>query len=766
MKIALALIVKGSDSEALALAQALKYTADYVDGIFITITQPNEKVEEVANLYKAHVSHFEWCNDFAAARNFNFSQVPQEFDYILWMDADDAFRGLENLKSTIEKQPADCYAFNYLYEFDEWKNPTIVHQKTMVVKNDGCVEWAGRLHEDFKKNRDVDTYFVKGIERLHFSNEERIGIAKERNLEVALAQVEEEPEDPRSYWNLGNSYKGLNRNEEALEAFEKFLKSSQSDDEKYIVRLRMAESYWSMGDKPKAIEHAQFAIGLKPEYPDAYHLLGSLYLETNQAERAVAMFTTGLLQKPPYYQIIVYNPRDYDYVPLMNLAKAYFNLSLPTMAMTCLQACLKIYPKDKDLKNTIKLMQGEVDHYEKVMKEIKKLKDLKGDKLKKALEKVPQEFQSHPAICNIRNVNFIKEESSGKDLVIYCGFTEEEWSPQTAQEKGIGGSEEAVIHLAKRFKSAGYNVTVYNSVGHQAQEFDGVTYKPFWAWNYRDKNDITILWRSPKACDYEINSRVFVDLHDVIPAGEFTPKRLEKIEKIFVKSQFHRSLFPNISDSKFAIIPNGIEYDKFIETEKDPLLVINTSSPDRSISAYIDIAQRVKQEVPEAKFVWAYGWGVFDSAHSTNGEIMKWKEEQIKKMEEAGIENLGRLSHGQIKDLYLKANVFLYPTEFAEIDCISFTKAVAAGAYPVCTDFAALGEKAIGFKAHSDRTREDWAKPYQFDFALQDEAKKETLAQEVIKALSNGGREVDREWAKQYDWELISTQWLKLFEKN
>src|SRR5688572_17854901 len=122
MRIALAMICKGSDSESLALAQALKHTADYVDGIFITITQPNEKVEEVCKLYNAQVSHFNWCNDFAAARNFNFSQVSKDFDYILWMDADDAYRGLEKLKDTIERHPADAYAVNYLYAFDEHKN--------------------------------------------------------------------------------------------------------------------------------------------------------------------------------------------------------------------------------------------------------------------------------------------------------------------------------------------------------------------------------------------------------------------------------------------------------------------------------------------------------------------------------------------------------------------------------------------------------------------------------------------------------------------
>lgn len=177
MKIGLALIVKGTDSEAELLDRCLNNLSLHVDGIFITSTykkgeQPNKKIDEVCEQYGAKVSYFEWVNDFAKARNFNFSQVPKEFDYILWTDADDMWRGIEKLKPTIEENPSvDAFGFWYMYDFDEHKQPVITHKKTMVVRNDGCVEWAGALHEDFKENRGLTTKFVEGIERMHFSTE-------------------------------------------------------------------------------------------------------------------------------------------------------------------------------------------------------------------------------------------------------------------------------------------------------------------------------------------------------------------------------------------------------------------------------------------------------------------------------------------------------------------------------------------------------------------------------------------------------------------
>jgi len=312
----------------------------------------------------------------------------------------------------------------------------------------------------------------------------------------------------------------------------------------------------------------------------------------------------------------------------------------------------------------------------------------------------------------------------------------------------------------------GYEVTVYNNCGHEAKVYDGVTYKPFWEWNYRDKQDVVILWRSPIMCDYEINAdKVFIDLHDVIKEGEFNEKRLSRIDKIFVKTDFHRSLFPNITDDMFAVIPNGIDPEPFKgEHKKDPYLIINTSSPDRSISAFIEGFKKVKEQVPEAKAKWAYGWGIFDIVHGNDQQVMKWKNDIEKQIEETdGLEALGRISHGEVAKLYNEATVFGYPTEFAEIHCISAVKAQAAGAIPVTTDFAALNETVQhGFKIHSDKNKDNWCPPYKHDFSLENNIDK--WVDTVVKTLK-GEYNVDinnmREWAVDtYDWDKIAKLWI------
>lgn len=769
------MIIKGDNKEAVLLDRCLENVSPFVDGIFITSTykkgeKPNKEVEKVVKKYNGNLSIFEWVNNFATARNFNFSQVTKDYDYILWCDADDVFRGLEKLKPTLEKHPEiDVAAFWYLYDFDEYKMPTVVHKKSQVVKNDGCVTWVGALHEDFKENRALTTQFIEGIDRMHLTTDERVRVAQMRNVEVSEQELNENPNDPRNYWNVGNSYLGAGMYDKAMESFEKFIKESQSHEEKYLARVRVAGILDASNKLEEAVENLWIAIGMKPDYPDAYLQIGQIFFKKNDLDMAEYYLLNGLVKKPPYHSIIVYNPRDYDYNPMMLLAKVYFNKNRPDLALPMLKGCLKIYPENKEVQALVTEMEVETKRLEEVLEFAKKLNELTDiDEIKEELDKVPKDLQSHPYISSIRNKHFIKTESSGKDLVYYCGQTMFDWNPDLFQTRGFGGSEEAVYNLSKEWAKAGWNVTVYNSCGTESMTRDGVTYRPFWEYNYRDKQDVTILWRAPRLADYELNStKVFVDLHDVIPDGEFTEKRLKKIDKVFVKTKFHRSLFPSIPDEKIEIVPNGQDFSKFVEMKKDPNLIINTSSPDRSMDVMVKIFKRVKELYPQAKMKWAYGWENYDNAHKNDSKKMAWKDEVNQGMIESGIENLGRLTQADVAKLYCEASVFAYPTEFAEIDCISVKKAQAGGAIPVVTDFGALDESTqFGTKIHSKKTKDNWAKDYQFAYGLEGEKEQEEFAQAVVEQLKNPSvnRKEMMEWTKKFSWNIISQKWLNLLK--
>jgi glycosyltransferase involved in cell wall biosynthesis len=408
------------------------------------------------------------------------------------------------------------------------------------------------------------------------------------------------------------------------------------------------------------------------------------------------------------------------------------------------------------------------------------------EKLKATMDCLPSVIARHPTIVSFRNARFVKETSSGRDLVISCGNTTHAWNPEMLNTKGkgfVGGSEEAVINLSRELTKLGWNVTVYNNCGNKpirdpvtCYEHNGVavnrivTYRPSWERNFHDKQDVVILWRWPKPLDMPINAaKVFVDLHDAVEADEFTPERLQRLTKILVKSHFHRSLFPDIPDSKIAIIPNGMDLallDSSSPIKKDPYLIINTSSADRSMDVLPKLFKEAKKRVPEARLQWAYGWDVYKAARYKDKEAIRWMKQTQKEMDEAGIETLGRLTQAEVGKLYQRAAVLAYPTEFAEIDCISVKKAQAAGCLPVVTDFGALAESApFGWKVHSTKTKDTWNRPGRFHFGLEDEHLQQEWVELCVEALRTGGLSehgdsaARREWSRQFEWKKIAAQW-------
>jgi hypothetical protein len=137
-----------------------------------------------------------------------------------------------------------------------------------------------------------------------------------------------------------------------------------------------------------------------------------------------------------------------------------------------------------------------------------------------------------------------------------------------------------------------------------------------------------------------------------------------------------------------------------------------------------------------------------------------------KEMDEAGIETLGRLTQAEVGKLYQRASILAYPTEFAEIDCISVRKAQAAGCLPVVTDFGALAESALfAWKVHSTKTKDSWRKPCQFHFGLEDEYLQQEWIELCVKALRTSVVFDDcdaaerKKWLRQFEWNEIAAKW-------
>jgi hypothetical protein len=345
-------------------------------------------------------------------------------------------------------------------------------------------------------------------------------------------------------------------------------------------------------------------------------------------------------------------------------------------------------------------------------------------------------------------------------IVFYCGNSIDEWSPKS-EAKGIGGSEEATINMARELAKLGNKVWVYNRCGDDEGEYDGVKYE-----NYEYFSDIEcdilIFWRQPKyIIDHKDNykaKQVFLWLHDTVPQEEILPIK-HFVNGIFVLSGFHASLYPALRD-KLIKTSNGINLDHFKQkVEKNPYKIVYGSSYDRGLKELLEMWPEIKAHEKEATLSVFYGMGAIQDE--------QFKDEIQYLLKQEGITELGRISHMQVAKEFLSAGVWCYPAWFPEINCITAYKAQAGGAIPVITPTAALQESVRwGLTTREPRDYKG-EMPWGTDMPskLMDKYIEITL-----KALDPKYQEIYRQEmmkdAERWSWSLVAKSWNILFREG
>lgn len=357
--------------------------------------------------------------------------------------------------------------------------------------------------------------------------------------------------------------------------------------------------------------------------------------------------------------------------------------------------------------------------------------------------------------------------TAGRELAFYCGHTDLAWGPDLDRAVGIGGSEEAVIHLSRALAGLGWQVTVYNNCGGRPLFDAGVLYRPHCEFDPRERRDAVVLWRGFKLLGIDINAdKVLVDLHDAGNPG-VRPWRLRHVDRVVVRSEFHRTYMPGIPDHQIAVIPNGLDLTDlaYVPDDKDPYLLVNTSDAERSMDVLPALFREVRRRVPQARLQWAYGWEFFEAHHRGDPREMAWAERIRGDMADAGIECLGRLNASAVAELYRRAAIYAYPTAFSETDCISVKKAQACGCVPVATAVGALNETVqSGIKIEPGNDPGLHAASGPRGRGIKDPAAQAAWVDAVVSLLQSPARRLElaqrgAQWARQWQWSTMAERW-------
>jgi len=197
----------------------------------------------------------------------------------------------------------------------------------------------------------------------------------------------------------------------------------------------------------------------------------------------------------------------------------------------------------------------------------------------------------------------------------------------------------------------------------------------------------------------------------------------------------------------------------FAKIKRDPYRLIYTSAQDRGLEILLKLFPQIKKEIPETTLHIFYGWQTWDSVYKDDLAQQEWKKNILEMQKQPGVTDYGRVTHEQIATEYLKSSIWVYPTEFTEISCITGMKAQAAGCVPVTTTVAALNE-----------TVQHGVKLDYEDIYTNKRAQKEWV-DSVVYLLKNQWKQIEiREemipWAKKkFSWDKVAENWHQEFLK-
>ncbi len=336
-KISLSMIVKNEEK---FLEGCLLSVKDVVDEIILVDTGSTDNTIEIAKKYGAKIFHFDWVNDFSAARNYALKNSSGK--WILYLDADerlspDSINYIKNLKNEVPDKAYECTITNI--ERVNGRPSTMLY--TRVFPNKPMIKFEGKIHEQIENSLIKNKIQVvkSGIRIIHHGydlNEDAKVKKAERNLKILQAEFNSNPSSYYAY-QLGQTYGILNLPDEAVKYFLIALKDPVLRNEYKSVAFRFIALVYA---EKNLFEQALTFINKSLKYDDKQPLalLGAagINLKMNNKDevlrlckKAVECNTEYLQNKRSSSQAILLDGKNlfYEVMNLVNSLKDKANVN-------------------------------------------------------------------------------------------------------------------------------------------------------------------------------------------------------------------------------------------------------------------------------------------------------------------------------------------------------------------------------------------------------------------------------------------------------
>jgi tetratricopeptide (TPR) repeat protein len=282
--LSLCMIVK---NESQNLPRCLASVKPYVDEMIVVDTGSTDNTPEIAIQYGAKVSNFEWCNDFAAARNYALSLVSGK--WVLVLDADEEL--IVNSEDFLETLATDAETLAYFTirtEADDVTMTSLHHIR--LFRNLPEIQYIGVLHETLTyQDQPLFNYkigYLDNIQMLHYGNNSLQLQEKNihRNIPILEQARQENKISLKLLYCLAGFYNAEQQFEQAqecyAEAFEKLfpylIAGTPPEDFSFIPSLVFTLAAQSLQNQDYETAQLLCQRGLEwcPNYPPINYIAG------------------------------------------------------------------------------------------------------------------------------------------------------------------------------------------------------------------------------------------------------------------------------------------------------------------------------------------------------------------------------------------------------------------------------------------------------------------------------------------------------------
>ena len=338
---------------------------------------------------------------------------------------------------------------------------------------------------------------------------------------------------------------------------------------------------------------------------------------------------------------------------------------------------------------------------------------------------------------------------------------------QTPFERSLGGSESAVVFLARELARRGHKVRVFCPCERPGR-YEGVDYEDLTEWpEFAELRtcDVFVCTRHLRGLTAPVRSRVNVVWnHDLLPkeAASQMMSLMYKTDRLFVLSEFHKSAFQrhlSVPEERYVVTRNGVDLalvDEALEgVERDPDRVLYTSRPERGLDVLLTLWPEVKRRRPNLKLGVAFYENPGPDAHMA--EYLRTLRSVAEALPDVTL--LGGLTKRELYRELAGSALVLYPATFPEVSCISAMEAAACGTPMVASRYGALKETIAdgesGVLIAGDPRTEEYQRAYA----------------EAVEALLSGaargtgmGAAARRRVEERYQWRDVAAEWEREFE--